>query len=87
MSKKNSRIPKDGPVWHRSSEEATLDQMPRFNAHVCKTGAHGDVKYNRAKQKRNWQQEMKAGGAIGPLRFGPHRTRAAYAAMMQIRPM
>ena len=53
MPKKKKRaIPKSGPVWQRSSEQATLDQMPKYNAHVCGTGPHGDAKYNRAKEKR-----------------------------------
>lgn len=57
MSKKR-RVSKDGPVWRRTAVEATLDQMPKYNAHACGTGAHGDAKYNRAKQKRAWHNEM-----------------------------
>ena len=56
--KAKRRVPKDGPVWRKSAEEATLDKMPKFNAHVCGTGPHGDVKYNRAKQKRAWLREL-----------------------------
>lgn len=56
MSKKK-RVPASGPVWRKSAEEATLDAMPKFNAHQCGTGAHGDAKYNRAKAKRNWMKE------------------------------
>ena len=70
MPKKRKRIPKNGPVWHRTAEEATLDQMPKFNAHACKTGAHGDTKYNRAKQKSNWQRELnREARNRGPLPF------------------
>ncbi|MBQ9000706.1 MAG: hypothetical protein IJ087_02490 [Eggerthellaceae bacterium] len=70
MSKKNKRgVPKQGPVWRRSSVEATLDQMPKYNAHACGTGAHGDVKYNRAKQKRRLQRELGSEGAFGPLPY------------------
>ena len=58
MPKKKRRVPKDGPVWKRSSEEATLDKMPKFNAYACGSGPHGDAKYNRAKQKRAWQREL-----------------------------
>ncbi len=58
MPKKKSRVPKSGPVWHRTAEQATLDQMPKYNAHACGIGAHGDTKYNRAKQKRNWQRDL-----------------------------
>ena len=71
MSKRKNRVPKSGPVWHRTAEEATLDRMPKFNAHACGTGAHGDAKYNRARQKRAWQREMNGEGARnrGRLRF------------------
>ena len=58
MAKKKRRVPKDGPVWRRSAEQATLDKMPKFNAHACKTGVHGDVKYNRAKLKNAWQRDL-----------------------------
>lgn len=58
MPKKKSRVPKSGAVWHRTAEQATLDRMPKFNAHACGIGAHGDAKYNRAKQKRSWQKEL-----------------------------
>lgn len=61
--KKRERVSKSGPVWHRTAEQATLDQMPKYNAHACGTGAHGDAKYNRAKQKRTWQQELDREGA------------------------
>lgn len=61
--KKKNRVPKNGPVWHRTAEQATLDQMPKYNAYACGTGAHGDAKYNRAKQKRAWQREMDQQGA------------------------
>ena len=56
--KKKTRAPKAGPVWRKTAVEATLDQMPKYNAHACGTGAHGDVKYNRAKQKQAWHREM-----------------------------
>ena len=55
---KRKRVSKSGPIWHKSAEEATLDKMPKFNAHACGTGPHGDLKYNRAKQKRNGQREF-----------------------------
>ena len=67
--KKKRAIPKSGPVWHRSSEQATLDQMPKYNAHACGTGPHGDAKYNRAKQKRNWQREIARESARSRGRF------------------
>lgn len=63
MAKKKPRIPKDGPVWRRTAEEATLDKMPKYNAHACGTGPHGDAKYNRARQKRAWEREIGQQGA------------------------
>ena len=65
MPKRKNRVAKTGAVWHRTAEEATLYRMPKFNAHACGTGVHGDVKYNRAKQKRAWQREMHREGARG----------------------
>lgn len=72
MSKGNSKakrrasrrtaVPKTGPIWQQSAEEATLAKMPHYNAHACGTGPHGNAKYNRARQKRNWQQEMQREG-------------------------
>ena len=61
--KKKTSIPKNAPVWRLSAEEATLKRMPHYNAHVCKTGAHGDAKYNRARQKRAWKSELDREGA------------------------
>lgn len=54
---------KAGPVWRMSAEEATLARMPKYNGHACGTGAHGDAKYNRAKQKRAWQKDFSQEGA------------------------
>ena len=73
MPKKRKRsrsVPKSGPVWHRTAEEATLDQMPKYNAHACGTGAHGDVKYNRARQERSWRRELdREARSRGPFLF------------------
>ena len=69
MSKKKTRASQSGPVWHRSAEEATLDKMPKYNAHICKTGPHGSAKYDRAKAKRDWQREMSQGIARTRGRF------------------
>ena len=60
--KRTASAPKSGPVWHQTAEEATLAQMPRFNAHACGTGPHGDAKYNRARLKRDWQRELRREG-------------------------
>lgn len=56
--KRSPRVPKGGPVWQRSAEQATLDRMPKFNGHACGTGAHGDAKYNRAKQNAAWRKQL-----------------------------
>ena len=58
MPSKKHRAPNKGIVWHRSAEQATLDSMPKYNAFACGTGAHGDAKYNRAKQKQVWRKEL-----------------------------
>ena len=46
-----------------TSEEATLAKNPRFNGFACGHGVHGDVKYNRAKQKRMTQKFLGDQGA------------------------
>ena len=52
-------------VWHQTAEEATLAHKPRFNGYACGHGAHGDAKYNRAKDKRAWRER---GGQEGASR-------------------
>lgn len=70
MSKRKRKPAKTGAVWHLSAEEATLAQKPRYNAHICKTGAHGDAKYNRCKAKRDWNRQLRNEGTLrGPLPF------------------
>ena len=61
--KKRAKVAKTGAVWHLTSEQATLAAKPRYNAHICKTGAHGDLKYNRARERRMWKREFYEGGA------------------------
>ena len=56
--KRKCSVPKNGPVWRQSAEEATLARMPKYNAYACGTGAHGDAKYNRARQKQAWIREL-----------------------------
>lgn len=59
---------KDGAVWHRSSEEATLDAKPRYNGFACGHGAHGDAKYNRTREQRAWKRQLRQEGALrGPF--------------------
>ena len=65
VSKKTKRancVPKTGAVWHLSAEEATLAKKPRYNGYACGHGAHGDAKYNRAKQKRVWKSAIRQEG-------------------------
>lgn len=67
MSKKKRArrhaVPKSGAVWHQSSEEATLAQMPRYNAYGGGYGPHGSAKYDRAKSKRDWRRQIGQEGA------------------------
>ncbi|WP_165048480.1 MULTISPECIES: hypothetical protein [unclassified Adlercreutzia] len=50
-------------VWRQSAEEATLARKPRYNGFACGHGAQGDVKYNRARAKRSWRDQMRQEGA------------------------
>ena len=77
--KKKTRVPKTGPVWKQTAEEATLAKMPRYNAYACGHGAHGDAKYNRAKSKRMWKQNLEADRARnrGPYLYASLRARVA----------
>jgi len=72
MSKRKARcaIAKDGSVWHLSAEEATLAKKPYYNAYMCKSGAHGDCKYNREKEKRDWKRRINVEGTFrGPFPY------------------
>ena len=62
MSKKK-RASKTGPVWHQSSDEATLAKKPLYNGFACGHGAHGNAKYCRAKEKRTWERQLEREGA------------------------
>jgi len=57
VKKRKHSIPKNGPVFYMTSEEATLSQMPHYNGYACGYGRHGDDKYNRSREKRKWQKE------------------------------
>jgi hypothetical protein len=70
MASKKHKPQKSGAVWHLSAEEATLAGKPRYNGFACGHGAHGDAKYNRAKSKRAWRNELNREGIRkGPLFF------------------
>ena len=62
MSKKK-KCPKSGAIWKMSAGEATLAKKPRYNGFACGHGVHGNVKYNRAKQKRMTQKILGDQGA------------------------
>lgn len=55
--------PKSDVVWRQSAEEATLAAKPRYNGFACGHGAHGSVKYSRARAKQAWQRRMRQEGA------------------------
>ena len=70
MSKKRKKAhpvqavkPKSDVVWRQSAEEATLAAKPRYNGFACGHGAHGSVKYSRARAKQAWQRRMRQEGA------------------------
>lgn len=42
-------------VFHMSSEEATLAQMPYIDGFVCRGGIHGDTKYNRRAAQKEFR--------------------------------
>ena len=70
MSKKRKKAhpvqpvkPKGNIVWRQSAEEATLASKPRYNGFACGHGAHGSVKYSRARAKQAWQRRMRQEGA------------------------
>lgn len=54
---------KSSVVWHLSADEATLAEKPHYNGFACGHGVQGDVKYNRAKMKRTWKNELRREGA------------------------
>lgn len=54
---------KTNVVWHQTAEEATLAAKPHYNGFACGHGAHGDYKYNRAKAKRTWKNQIRQEGA------------------------
>ena len=57
--KKKNKVSKNGPVYHRTAEQATLDKMPKYNGYAIGHGPIGDTRYNRNKEKRSWERELK----------------------------
>lgn len=60
---KKANLPKGDVVWRQSSEEVTLAKKPHYNGFACGHGAHGSVKYNRTKSKRELKQQLRQEGA------------------------
>ena len=58
MPRRKPEAPKEGPVWKLSAVEATLQAKPRYNGFACGHGAHGDSKYNRAKERARLRAQM-----------------------------
>lgn len=42
-----------------SSLAVTRYNMPKYNAFVCKGGVHGDVKYNRSKERQDFSKFLR----------------------------
>ena len=58
MPRRKPEAPKEGPVWKLSAVEATLQAKPHYNGFACGHGAHGDSKYNRAKERAQFLTQM-----------------------------
>ena len=58
MTKTKKYLQNNQLVWKLSAVQATLQAKPRYNAFSCGYGAHGDAKYNRAKEKRAWRARL-----------------------------
>lgn len=61
--RKRIAVSKIGAIWHQSAEEATLAQKPYFDGYACGYGAHGNVKYDRTREKRAWKKQLRQEGA------------------------
>lgn len=59
--KKNNKLRKgstENSMLIMTAYEATMASKPRFDGFAGGYGAHGDRKYNRAKEKRAWDREQ-----------------------------
>ena len=63
MSKKKLIASKHGAVWKLSAKDATLAKKPHFNGFACGHGVHGDIKYNRSREKRKALKQIRQEGA------------------------
>lgn len=48
-------------VFHMDGTEVTLRHMPYIDGWVCRGGVHGDVGYNRNKEKRELRRRIDEG--------------------------
>lgn len=49
----------DGRILVMTSLEATRAQMPRYDGFVVRGGAHGDIRYNRRKEKEDFRRRLR----------------------------
>ena len=78
MARKRKKVVKTDAIWHQSAEEATLAKMPRYDAWTCGHGPHGPAGYERAKEKRAWQKQVRQEGArTGSFLFHPPKPHQA----------
>lgn len=54
-----SKIKHNSIVYYLSSEENTLSKMPKYNGFGTGHGVHGETKYSRVKQKRDFKRLLK----------------------------
>ena len=54
-----SKVKHNISVYHLSSEENTLLHMPKFNPFGIGHGIHGNTKYSRIKNKREFNRILK----------------------------
>lgn len=52
------RMTEDGRILVMTSIEATLAQMPKYDAYSVGHGVHGDTRYNRRKEKRDFRRQL-----------------------------
>lgn len=61
MSHKRKSNKNAKAVLKLTGVEATLLAMPHYNGFACGHGAHGDVKFNRAKEKARFVRALERG--------------------------
>jgi len=53
------RMTEDGRILVMTSLEATIAQMPKYDGFAIRGGVHGDIKYNRRKEKADFQRQLR----------------------------